>query len=492
MKKTADLLFIISVFCFLLPTAYYLLPTSLHAQSGWSEDERLTFDYAYSADPRSACWGDTIHLVWWKNYLDSLSNYRDEIFYKRSTDAGETWGEDVRLSEEDTQSSVLPQIAVSDNTVHVIWFEDDYGLLYLRSTDGGLTWQDIDSIVPGIKYSSIDVVTDTIYIAGINASSGVMWFTRSFDGGNTWQPDIEITQARANPTLRLISNNMLDITISYRALPGVCEVYNVLSFDGGETWLDSQVVSENDGIGSQHPAMDTDDSTGIHITWYDYKYSPYAWTGDIFYRASRDSGNSWEQIDSLTIMHRAVASDILAETTNLHLVWEDDRHGFNNNFEIYYRMSTDLGQTWESEVRLTNASFHSRRPSLACDGDFLHLFWSDQRDSGNTGPWMLYYKRKDLVGINEEIIVKPYSVGIILNCSTILKRNSLIRYNLGSCKNGDIMIIDVTGRVIETFPVHQVSGEFVLGFNKEVCDGIYFIMLKSGSERVIKKVLVVR
>jgi len=483
MKKIAP----IFLFCF-LTSCFLSLASNLSAQSGWSEDVRLTYRQGYSYDPKAACCGDTIHLVWWEGYTDS--QIHEEVFYKRSTDAGETWGADVRLSEEDTQSSVLPQIAVSDNTVHVIWFEDDYGLLYLRSTDGGLTWQDIDSIVPGIKYSSIYVVTDTIYIAGINASSGVMWFTRSFDGGNTWQPDIEITQARANPTLRLISNNMLDITISYRALPGVCEVYNVLSFDGGETWLDSQVVSENDGIGSQHPAMDTDDSTGIHITWYDYKYSPYAWTGDIFYRASRDSGNSWEQIDSLTVVHRAVASDILAEGSNLHLVWEDNRHGFGNNFEIYYRMSTDLGQTWEPEVRLTDTLNWSRRPSLACDGQYLHLFWFDLRDDPSNIVGEIYYKRKNLVGINEEMIIKPYSVGIILHCPAVLTRNSLIYYDLGKNKEGEIVIIDVTGRVIETFPVHQVSGYFV--FKKEVQNGVYFIMLKAEEEYITKKVLVVK
>ncbi len=487
MKKIANIIiFSFITFDFLLLTSY------LYSQSGWSEDMRLTFDYAYSADPKAACDGDTIHLVWWKNYLDSLSNYRDEIFYKRSTDAGETWGEDVMLSVEDTQSSTMPQVAVWGNVVHVIWFEDDFGLLYRRSTDGGETWGNFDSIVPSMKYSSIQAFGDTIYIAGIVASLGVLRFTKSFDGGNSWQPIIEITQARANPTLRVISNTILDVTVSYRALPGVCEVYNVLSFNGGQTWLDSVMVSENDGIGSQRPAMDTDDSSGVHITWYDYKYSPYPWTGDIFYRASRDSGNTWEEIDSLTTQHRATASDILAEGDNLHLVWEDDRHGFDWNREIYYRMSTDLGEAWESEVRLTNASFHSRRPSLACDGDFLHLFWSDQRDSGNAGPWMLYYKRKDLVGINEEMIVKPYSVGIILNCPTLLTRNSLIYYDLGKNKEGEIVIIDVTGRVIETFPVHQSSGHFVFCSNKEVCDGVYFIMLKAGSERVIKKVVKVK
>lgn len=480
-------LFSIFYLLFSLTTGYCLLPTLLYSQSGWGPDTRLTYRQGYSYDPRAACNGDTIHLVWWESYA------HQEVFYKRSTDAGNTWGEDVMLSVEDGQSSVLPEIAVSGNKVHVIWIEEDFGLLYRRSLDGGISWQQIDSIIPGVGYSSILSTGDTIFIAGINSSTGILKFTKSYNGGVNWLPLVNVTRANAYPTLKLVSSNILNLTVSYRAVPGVCEIYNISSYNGGDIWTDSIIVSEDDGISSSCPAMDTDDSSGIHITWYDYKYSPYSWTGDIFYRASRDSGNTWEEIDSLTVMHRAVASDILAEGNNLHLVWEDDRNGFDNNFEIYYRMSTDLGRSWGPEERLTNANNWSRHPSLACDGRYLHLFWFDLRDDPNNIVGEIYYKRKDLnVGIKQEIGRISNSSNLILDCPTILVNNSLIRYDLGKNKNGEINLIDVTGRVIGTVPVHQISGEFVFSFNKEVQDGVYFLMLKAGNECVIRKVVKIK
>jgi hypothetical protein len=394
------------------------------------------------------------------------------------------------LSTEDTQGSVLPEIAVSGNSVHVIWFDDDYGMLYRRSLDGGSIWQQIDSIIPGVDYSSIHAAGDTIYIAGITSSGGILKFTKSYNGGNNWLPIIDVTHARANPTLRLISNNILALAVSYRALPGgVCEVYSILSYNGGETWLDSMIISEDDAIGSQHPAMDTDYSSGIHITWYDYKYSPYPWTGDIFYRASRDSGDTWEEIDSLTIEHRAVASDILTEGNDLHLVWEDDRNDFNNNFEIYYRMSTDFGQTWGSEVRLTEAPEWSISPSLACGNNYLHLFWSDQRDDPINRTDEIYYKRKYLYGINETEYPTFNSVNLFLKCPTVLTKKEQIFYGLGENKQGKVFIIDAAGRVIDNLPVHQSSGYFVWDFNREVQNGVYFIMLRAGDESVIRKVI---
>jgi Neuraminidase (sialidase) len=471
-----------------LTFAFLLLPWLSYAQSGWGPDQRLVFMQGGGWYPRAVCCGDTIHLVWWQAYIG-----HDEVFYKRSTDAGWTWEADVLLSVEDSQSSVLPQVAVSGNIVHVIWHEEDFGILYRRSTNSGVTWQDIDSIIPGIGYSSIQAFNDTVYISGI--SGGILQFTKSIDGGNNWELPINITSASASPILKTISNNTLNLVVSYRGYPAV-EIYHVRSFSAGELWTDSQVVSEFDSIGSQRPAMDTDDSSGIHITWYDYKYSPYPWTGDIFYRASRDSGNTWEPIDSLTVQHRAVASDILAEGNNLHLVWEDDRNDFGNNFEIYYRMSTDLGQTWGPEVRLTNELYWSIRPSLACGGGYLHLFWQDRREYGNNGSSApLYYKRKDLSGgISEAEQVSVSSrikVGVCPNpFSDQIKIRCWMLDTGYSINNLITKIFDISGKeVIYQVISKKAKGKMVKIDTKDLPCGVYFVEVRAGDRCVVKKVI---
>lgn len=458
----------------------------LNAQAGWTEDRRLTYFFGYSYDPRAACNGDTIHLVWWEHYGVS-GNLREEVFYKRSTDAGETWGEDVLLSVEDAQTSALPQVSVAGHVVHVVWFEDDYGLLYRRSTDGGETWGTIDSIVPGGVHSSICVVGDTIYVCGVTGATGDLLFIRSVNGGNNWQSLQTIAAAHDSPTMRNISNNVLNIVISYEYTP---EIYNVRSFDGGETWLDSQLVSEGIASGSQMPAMDTDDSTGMHITWYDYEYSPYPWTGDIFYRSSRDSGTTWEEIDSLTVMHRAVASDILAENNNLHLVWEDDRHDFNDNFEIYYRMSQALGQQWGVEQRLTDAVNWSRRPALACDGRYLHLFWFDLRDDPSNIVGEIYYKRKDL----SSGIATERKSSIVLGTSTDVLPNpftTVVRLQITDDRYegvASIRLYDVSGKEVMVYKVADRAKQIILDTRDLPC-GVYFLALEAASCSGLMKVI---
>ena len=67
-----------------------------------------------------------------------------EIYYKRSTDAGTSWGADTRLTNA-PYFSESPSIAISGSVLHVVWYDErnnwgDYNIYYKRSTDGGLTW----------------------------------------------------------------------------------------------------------------------------------------------------------------------------------------------------------------------------------------------------------------------------------------------------------------------------------------------------------------
>ncbi len=50
----------------------------------------------------------------------------DEIYYKRSTDAGVSWGADTRLTN-NTADSEYPSVAVSGSVVHVVWHDDRDG-----------------------------------------------------------------------------------------------------------------------------------------------------------------------------------------------------------------------------------------------------------------------------------------------------------------------------------------------------------------------------
>ena len=75
-----------------------------------------------------------------------------------------------------------------------------------------------------------------------------------------------------------------------------------------------------------------------------------------------------------------------ASGSMVHVVWEESR---DDNWEIYYRRSTDRGVNWGPDTRLTSDSAMSYLPTVAVNGSAVHVAWRDSRDRGIE----VYYKR---------------------------------------------------------------------------------------------------
>ncbi|MEP7146815.1 MAG: hypothetical protein ABI792_07375, partial [bacterium] len=111
--------------------------------SQWQPDVRLTNDPAISFTSRNnarcvAASGNVLHVVWY-DYRDAGNS---EIYYKRSTDGGISWGADTRLTN-NSAFSERPSVSVSGSVVHVVWSDQRDGNLeiyYKRSTDAGVSW----------------------------------------------------------------------------------------------------------------------------------------------------------------------------------------------------------------------------------------------------------------------------------------------------------------------------------------------------------------
>lgn len=476
----------------LLLTYYFLLPIFIFAQPDWGPDIKLVDMPDGSWNPQAAAWGDTIHLVWHQRYA------YEETYYKRSTDCGTTWSDNVMLSVEDNIGSVMPDVAVKGDTLIVAWNEYNRAKVAFRiSEDGGETFGPVDSVKgPGVGYPSIAMVEDTVYMAiYCFAGNPGIDYTHSEDGGFTWDSLRHIYNDAFQPCR--IAVTWPDVHIVFSAddtsYAGT-EIFCLASSDGGRTWRPPTIISYRDTVAGQIP-FNTSWPGGTAAVWYDYKYSPYVWTGDIFFRRNVDSVDAWDEIDSLTTSHRAVWSDILAERTQLHVVWEDERHDPGNNFEIYYRESTDLGITWLPEVRLTNAPYYSYGPSLACGGGYLHLFWQDRREYGNTGYAPLYYKRKNLISNVLENNQKEIS-NILSVFPDPCRNSTTITWSLNEFP-AVVDIFDVTGRRIFRQNISGKESNKIIWKGKdqqgkEVKTGIYFIQLKTENQTIANKLIFVK
>jgi hypothetical protein len=106
--------------------------------ANWTSDTRLTFNSADSWFPTISVSGSAVHIAWY-----DLRDVNQEIYYKRSTDDGATWGSDVRLTS-NSQNSGHASTAASGTGIHVVYENNqntNIQIYYKRSTDGGTTWE---------------------------------------------------------------------------------------------------------------------------------------------------------------------------------------------------------------------------------------------------------------------------------------------------------------------------------------------------------------
>jgi len=355
----------------------------------WGADIRLTNDPNSSRLPinnQRAIFAskDTIHIVWEEN---RDGNY--EIYYKRSFDGGNSWSQDIRLTN-DPNLSMQPSISGFGSNIHLVWLDTRDGnweIYYKNSSDGGNSWL-IDKRLtnnPSYSYSPcISVSSSNIHVIWVDERDGneEIYYKKSNDGGNTWSNDFRLTNnpnTSTNPSIWSDGSNIHVVWQDNR--DGNWEIYYKRSNDGGNTWSNDFRLTSNPSS-SLYPSI-YGFSSNIHIVWVDDRDGNY----EIYYKRSNDGGNTWSNDLRLTNNpQESFYPSIFVSRSNVHVTWTDSRDG---NREIYYKNSIDGGNTWGQDIRLTNNSNVSQNSFLFASGTKVHLIWTDDRD----GNWEIYYKK---------------------------------------------------------------------------------------------------
>ncbi|MEI6576296.1 MAG: T9SS type A sorting domain-containing protein [Bacteroidota bacterium] len=161
----------------------------------WGTDIRLTNNGSDSWNPAVSVSGSDVHVVWYDNRDGNW-----EIYYKHSSDAGVSWGPEVRLTN-NAGVSRYPCIAVSGSVVHVVWHDDRGGNLqpyYKRSADGGVNWgpdTPLSTNLGGSYYPCVAVSASRVHVVWYDFRDGnyELYYKISADGGTSWGPDTRLT-----------------------------------------------------------------------------------------------------------------------------------------------------------------------------------------------------------------------------------------------------------------------------------------------------------
>lgn len=393
---------------FALLSVLTLAPT-LHAQ--WEPDVRLTFnDSSSNTDENGRCiaavHGGTVHVVWFDK-----RDGKGEIYYKRTTDWGVTWGPDTRLTFQDS-ASVFPTIATTGSNVHVVWADarDNHWqeIYHKRSTDAGLTWSqdlrltynDSTSCFPSVSASdtNIQVIwTDT------RDGKPEVYHKRSADGGITWSSDARLSDLPGDSWAAAISQEGSEVHLIWHNLQDYTwKVYYRRSTDGGINWGPTTRLSDSLN-NSYYPTLSTS-GPNLHLAWVDGKEG----NDDIYFKRSTNSGVSWSPDTHLTNDTGISCMPCISTSGgNIHISWFEY---YGSNCEIFYKHSIDYGATWLPEVRLTYDPYQSINTSISCSDLAVHVLWVDSRD----GNYEIYYKRDPMgnIGVEENMEVRGQSLEV--------------------------------------------------------------------------------
>jgi hypothetical protein len=347
-----------------------------------------------------------VNAVWCETQQDP---YNYEIYMRRSTDSGTNWSSQINVSETDDYSS-NPAIAVdTSNNINVVWEEwvpdtTQFDIYFRRSTDSGSSWGAKINISNTVWTSSKPTMVihqagtifiawlERTYIAGVDKQE--IHSSYSTDNGLTWAASTKISETYCDSPIRLAISNMGILAVVWRS--GECsdkgDIYVSVSGNQGIQWGTPVNISNTATVDSTTPDIAFDNTGAILVTWRDEA----AGNTEILLTKSLDYGLTWTSpVNISNTSGFSRASSIKVDSVgNFNCIWMDKTAG---NYEIFYSRSTDNGITWSSSVNVSNTTAESENPKLGLNSmGYLFILWIDK----TSGKPDIYFNRSKISGID--------------------------------------------------------------------------------------------
>lgn len=469
---------------------YTLIFCCIPVTAQWQADVRLTFNSAISNTSFNnarciAVSAQTIHVVWYDN---RDGNY--EIYYKRSTDAGSVWSPDIRLTNNSFESR-SPSISLSGSNVYVVWQDTRDGnweIYFKSSTDAGVNWGSDIRLTNNASSSeepSAASAGSFIHIVWVDTRDGnpEIYYKRSSDNGLTWSSDVRHNFSIQNtfePSVAVSGSNV-HVVRSDDMLNSYFEIFYRRSSNNGINWSVDTNLTYNSISVVKNPCIAITGSR-VNVVWSQQIGNNY----EIFFKGSSNGGINWGANLQLTNhTGHSIYPSIARSDSIIHIVWQDIRDGNN---EIYYIVSTNNGITWGAETRLTNNNAVSQYPSVAISDSAVHVLWCDNRD----GNYEIYYKRNptgNIIGIQKISTEIPKDFGLYQNYPNPFNPETSIEFDIPVYSSVRLSVYDLTGREVGTLVNNYLSpGKYKVRWNAGMySSGMYIYRIEAGNYTDTKK-----
>jgi hypothetical protein len=297
-----------------------------------------------------------------------------DIFYVRSTNGGGEFTSSINLSN-DAATSTISAVATSGNNVYVVWQNGPSGsedIFYRRSTDGGNSFGAIENLSNSAGESALPSIAaseNNVYVIWRENMSGnnEILYRRSIDGGANFEPAVNLSNNAGGSGLPsvVISGNNVFVVWEDNTL-GNNEILFRRSIDGGANFEPAVNLSNN--AGSSLFASIAASGNNVYVVWADTTPG----NSEIFFRRSANNGVNFDSAINLShdpaIPLIAESPAVAAKGSNVYVLWHARPVSMGVD-QVYSIRSTDTGTDFGPTtklIRLNNGpGVASRNPTIA-------------------------------------------------------------------------------------------------------------------------------
>ena len=464
-----------------------------------------------------------LYLTWteFDDYGSSNPLDSSRILFSRSTDNGDTWSVPVRISDKAgncidgdlTVEGAVPAVG-PNGEIYTAW-AGPLGIMFDKSTDGGMTWgNDIfisdqpggwDFNVPGIfRCNGLPVTAcDTsrtfsrgnIYVLWGDQRNGIdnsdVFISKSTNGGSSWSPALKVnndntTRHQFFPWLTIdqTTGHLFVIFYDRRNTTGLAtDVYIAKSVDGGESFQNFKISQS-----SFTPNASIFFGDYTNIAAFNRNVHP------IWMRMDGTSLSIW------TAVIEDTSAVIPVELTNfsysiddgkIKLAWETSSETNNMGFEIQRMLSThqSLVSNWES-IGFVNGSGTSTQKQFYSFTDIpkqkgIYLYRIKQIDFDGS------FKYSNELEINFESVM---DFTLLQNYPNPFNPATTISYQVPYTSRVLIKVFDVIGKEIITL-VNEIKayGTHEVTFDASTLpSGLYVYRMFADNRTFTKKMMLAK
>ncbi len=392
---------------------------SLDGGDTWQDDIQLVADGTRREHPAIAASGSMVHVAWHEH-----RNAGIYVVTARSLDGGTTWEEPVTIT--DTAKSAHPSIAAAGDRVQLVHHENASGyteIEHVMSADRGATWSaptqisdsPYESWVGNVTTSGNEVIVSWVDYRDANEEE---YTRRSGDGGVTWGAITRVSDDPADswaPSVAMSGDATHHLWFDRRhAAYSDVEVEEVLDEAAALVGALVEAIPPRDPtiyylyefnprLERKRLAIDAAAPTWVAtggdlnelealLLEFERRYAAWTMGWEIYYRRLTYGAVVGPETRMTNASHLSMRPSVVAVGDLVDVVWFDGRDGSGTDeseTEIYHLGSTDGGETWSADRRLTTALGTSKHASIAATVNAVHVVWFDERD----GQSEIYYKR---------------------------------------------------------------------------------------------------